>query len=202
MDMPDPSDKAALLASAIAEIATEEVSQPQMAAGVHTLLVTGGDTDRRQSRKANPSAYSTSNLQTRKELLLVNKSAAQLHDALKQLHAPASAAFRDLASVRRGVRTIEIIAAYAAEQADDLVASTETVPMTMSPPEMLAMKAAYVFLTMRREAPTIRNQEGQKAYGPFLDFLEKVFEIRGVTASPENCAKVALQSMERTQSKF
>ena len=181
--------------SAIVKISAHAVSESSLAAMVHHLIATGGNTSRRQARAANPMASGASSERTKRELRAVTSAVDKLTTALAQLHGPAASIYRDLDGLKRTVFTIGLIAAFGGTEPDDFV---DTSLLTPSPQEALAHAAAKVFLMTTGNKPTIINREREKASGPFIDFLDAIFTARGITASRENTARSAIAAMEKT----
>jgi hypothetical protein len=67
----------------------------------------------------------------------------------------------------------------------------------MSPPELLAYWAKFVFTMMTGHEPKRSNRQTddglEEAGGQFHDFLRLVFRARGVTASAEHYARLAIE---------
>jgi hypothetical protein len=180
-------DREALVAAikAIPTIKSEKEIEISLPSYVHALMVTGGD----GRKPLTPTATAI-----RSELDKVQRAAADLHIALKELSPQAAAVFRDIAALKRTARTIGIIAA-AASTADDVseFANLESPkPVFVRPAVLLAHDAAYIFALVSGGRPTLRCSDGKK-YSPYLDFVTAIFAARGVKASPENSAKEALK---------
>ncbi len=186
--------------AAIEKIATRSVN---MEVAVHTLLVEGGDTNRRQAAAANPRGTSTTVAKTAKQLANVTKRAKELRLALETLNAPAAGAFRNLDTVIHSVRSVEIVAdagPSALPKGDFNKAAAHT------PRERLALAAAFVFFEATGKKPTISNgvdsrERRRPASGPFIPFLEAVFAARGFhrATTVEHDARTAISNMEQSR---
>jgi hypothetical protein len=152
---------------------------------VHSLMATGGD-----GRRKTPALSGGA---VRARLDDVQKAAAYLGAALQNLPPQAASIYRDLAGLKRTVRTIAIIAgaASSAENVLEFDSATEPEHNDVRPSVVLALDAAYVFAMVSGNRPGRRNIDGKK-YGPYLEFVTAIFKARGMKASPENSAKEAL----------
>jgi hypothetical protein len=66
--------------------------------------------------------------------------------------------------------------------------------------DKITMAAASVFLWLTRTHPTLRTDPEGVAYGPFIDFLEAVFEACRITASAEAQFKAFQSNQHPTRS--
>ena len=75
--------------------------------------------------------------------------------------------------------------------------SLKAISTRRNPAQNLAVDAAYVFLTITGQRPSrINSPDGGPVYGPYIDFLGKIFAARNISSSVENAAREALKVME------
>jgi hypothetical protein len=75
--------------------------------------------------------------------------------------------------------------------------SLKAISTRRNPAQNLAVDAAYVFLTITGQRPSrINSPDGRPVYGPYIDFLGKIFAARNISSSVENAAREALKVME------
>lgn len=185
-------------------IATRQIPEREMAGLLHALLVSGGDTTRAHANQSFPAGRPADVDQTKNELRRLAKAAEDFANALWNLSAPAASAFANWDTLLTTARITAVVAAISASHCcEDLVAGTSVEPQLLSAQERLAYVAAHVFLVVTGTKPSRRTTTSgsQVAYGPFFEFLTEVFAVRGISASPENCAKVALKAMEKNRAK-
>jgi hypothetical protein len=191
--------------NALARVATRPLLESEIEVVLHTLLVTGGDTNRRDYAATMKPATAQ---QSAEELILVAKAAEALHQALRDLHAPAAATIGKFDWHLMLVGGLAITSRAHASQfridaesdGSGKAALLGELPAHLSPKEMLAHAAALAFLQITGRWPTRTNSltaEGRTTPGgDFIDFLKEVFAARGVEAGIESSAKVAIKAMD------
>lgn len=135
------------------------------------------------------------------EMYKVRIATTALYEVLSDLKPPARSAFQDFDKILDTIKYIEDTAKRRRSHSDitNNYIGRENVA-GCRPPVILALEAAHVFEFISGERPTMRYRTRptgsgawKGAYGPYYEFLEKIFKIRGIQASPENSGREALK---------
>ena len=136
-----------------------------------------------------------SKIAAKRELSEVTKSAKALYEALRLLNWPAVNAIVECG----GALPFNFSGALMRLACQDYEEYFNSLPDNgrdgrpkLIQTQKLTSMLAWVYRDFSGEIPTMRTDESGQAYGPFLDFVARIYAICGVPASPESQAKMAI----------